>query len=341
MLELWERLTPVMARKGLTPSDKLVAVGLCRFIDRKGVCWPSIGALEDQTGLSERQVRRSLDELVRAGAIERRARYSEDGRQRSNLYRFLTPKDYSSREGVPDCPRNGFPPEGDALSETLPVCRGGGKIPSGGGCIPDGEEGDELSGRGVADCHPELDHKELDHKELRGKERENALLPAISGPGEPTAAVLMRLFAARCPGLPVPGKVTKRRKAAVRRVIRSSPERMALAWWEEVFDRVAGSEFLNGGGTRRWKACYDWLMEEEHLEKLLSGLYDDSSPKRPRGRKETLREYVDRMTKEAGLDGTDADATGDAPCGWGAPGEIPDPGPGVTPAGSPMDGPGP
>lgn len=311
-MTLWDRLLPVLRRKGLTSSDKLVALGLCRFADKKGFCWPSVQALSDLTGLSARQVRRGLDELVRAGAIARISRYTKDGRQRSNLYRFL-----SNGGRVTGCPQNRSPESEKGYSEKGTGCQGEGDSLSGGGCQDDRGEGDILSGTGVTTCHPELSHKELIQKEGEGlvQNLSSGTSKPCSGTGDgsgPTAAILMRLFASRCPGLAVPGKVTKRREETVRQAIRGSPERHSIGWWEEVFDRVARSGFLNGGGSRGWKADYDWIMRQENLEKLLAGLYDDNSSSRPKGGTETLEEYVARMVKEVGLDGTETDEAADA-----------------------------
>ena len=157
----------------------------------------------------------------------------------------------------------------------------------------------------MTNCQGELKDLdlELDQKELRGKSTPKR---ASSQPGL-GAATLMALFSARCPGLPRPGKITRKREAAVRRAIRGSPERTSLGWWQGLFDQIALSSFLNGGGSRGWKADWDWIMEEDHLEKIVDGRYQDGAPSRPKGGAEDLGDYVTRMMREVGLDDGSAD----------------------------------
>jgi len=44
----------------------------------------------------------------------------------------------------------------------------------------------------------------------------------------------------------------------------------------DLFERVAVSGFLCGGGGRGWKADYDWLTAPTNMQKVLEGKYDDN-----------------------------------------------------------------
>ena len=43
----------------------------------------------------------------------------------------------------------------------------------------------------------------------------------------------------------------------------------------DLFERVASSSFLCGGGDRGWKADYDWLITPDNMQKVLEGKYDN------------------------------------------------------------------
>jgi len=42
-----------------------------------------------------------------------------------------------------------------------------------------------------------------------------------------------------------------------------------------VFEKVAVSGFLCGGGDRGWKADFDWLIIPANMQKVLEGKYDN------------------------------------------------------------------
>ena len=60
--------------------------------DRSGPgrdCWPSIGTIAGDLGLSRSTVKRGLEELVRAGFVRREARWRENGSRSSDRYVVL------------------------------------------------------------------------------------------------------------------------------------------------------------------------------------------------------------------------------------------------------------
>lgn len=51
-----------------------------------GSCWPGIKRIAADLHLSRSTVKRALDDLERAGFLERQARHRENGSRTSNLY---------------------------------------------------------------------------------------------------------------------------------------------------------------------------------------------------------------------------------------------------------------
>ncbi|WP_311590802.1 helix-turn-helix domain-containing protein [Trueperella bernardiae] len=82
--------------QGLSAHALAVYVVLSAHAARDGSCWPSQGRIAEIVGLSRPTVRKALDELRAADAVEWISQTGEDGAQRSNLYRirmFDTPVD--------------------------------------------------------------------------------------------------------------------------------------------------------------------------------------------------------------------------------------------------------
>ena len=54
--------------------------------DAEGKCWPGIKRIAADLHLSRSTVKRALDDLERAGFVQRQERHRENGSQTSNLY---------------------------------------------------------------------------------------------------------------------------------------------------------------------------------------------------------------------------------------------------------------
>jgi hypothetical protein len=54
-----------------------------------------------------------------------------------------------------------------------------------------------------------------------------------------------------------------------------------LSGFFDLFDKVASSGFLCGGGNRGWKADYDWLTAPSNMQNVLEGKYDDNQSNTP------------------------------------------------------------
>ena len=58
----------------LKPMAKYVLIGLLRYADKQGRCWPSIPAIATDTGVNEKTVRRQIQELKQMGILRVRHR---------------------------------------------------------------------------------------------------------------------------------------------------------------------------------------------------------------------------------------------------------------------------
>jgi hypothetical protein len=56
---------------GLSPTNKLVLMGLADHADRDGICWPGIKLLCEETGYSKSTIYRALEELHAVGLISK------------------------------------------------------------------------------------------------------------------------------------------------------------------------------------------------------------------------------------------------------------------------------
>ena len=57
--------------------------------DKEGTCYPSIGTISKELTLSRNTVKRGIDDLIKAGFIQKETRLRENGGRSSNLYRLL------------------------------------------------------------------------------------------------------------------------------------------------------------------------------------------------------------------------------------------------------------
>ena len=57
--------------------------------NKDGICWPSIRTVARELHLSRATVYRALDDLCKAGLLEKSERWRENGGRTSNLYKIL------------------------------------------------------------------------------------------------------------------------------------------------------------------------------------------------------------------------------------------------------------
>ena len=67
---------------------KAVYIYLKDHASKEGTCWPGINTIASGVSLSRSTVKRALDDLVKAGLVEKSSRWRENGSLSSNLYRI-------------------------------------------------------------------------------------------------------------------------------------------------------------------------------------------------------------------------------------------------------------
>ena len=72
----------------LSHRAKAVYIYLKDHSNKEGPCWPGINTIAAGLNLSRSTVKRALDDLVRAGLVEKSSRWRENGSLSSNLYRI-------------------------------------------------------------------------------------------------------------------------------------------------------------------------------------------------------------------------------------------------------------
>ena len=70
----------------LSHRAKVVYIYLKDHANKEGTCWPGIKTIAAGVSLSRSTVKRALDDLVKAGLVEKSSRWRENGSLSSNLY---------------------------------------------------------------------------------------------------------------------------------------------------------------------------------------------------------------------------------------------------------------
>ena len=79
----------IYANTLLPPRAVSVYMYLKDRADSEGRCWPAIRTIALELGLSRSTVKRALDDLCRAGLLQKDPRWRENGSLSSNLYRLV------------------------------------------------------------------------------------------------------------------------------------------------------------------------------------------------------------------------------------------------------------
>ena len=72
----------------LSHRAKAVYIYLKDHANKQGTCWPGINTIATGLNLSRSTVKRALDDLVKAGLVEKSGRWRKNGSLTSNLYRI-------------------------------------------------------------------------------------------------------------------------------------------------------------------------------------------------------------------------------------------------------------
>ena len=78
----------IYADNELSHRARVVYIYLKDHSNKEGTCWPGINTIAAGLKLSRSTVKRALDDLARAGLMEKSRRWRENGSLSSNLYRL-------------------------------------------------------------------------------------------------------------------------------------------------------------------------------------------------------------------------------------------------------------
>lgn len=80
------KMIEAVYRASLTQRATLVVFYLINRANKDMVCFPGIKTIASDCNMSDRTVRRAIDDLTAVGFVKKEARYRENGGQSSNLY---------------------------------------------------------------------------------------------------------------------------------------------------------------------------------------------------------------------------------------------------------------
>jgi hypothetical protein len=112
--------------------------------------------------------------------------------------------------------------------------------------------------------------------DAEGKARTKAPCSLESSREEPPPEEVINLYNTYCTELPKVKSITEKRIRETRARCRAAKERESLAWWRKYFSFVNDKcSFLIGKNPRKWRANFDWLMEEANLVKVVEDTFAD------------------------------------------------------------------
>lgn len=99
-------IVPIKSLFDLHPYQQVIYMWLCHHANEQNQCWPSIGLLAKECGLSKRSVIRHLEILEKNGYIQKQIRHKKEKVYQSNIYTVFV-KDLDKKEvggSVPQSP---------------------------------------------------------------------------------------------------------------------------------------------------------------------------------------------------------------------------------------------
>ena len=72
----------------LSHRAKAVYIYLKDHVNKESTCWPGINTIAAGLNLSRSTVKRAVDDLVKAGLVEKSSRWRENGSLTSNLHQI-------------------------------------------------------------------------------------------------------------------------------------------------------------------------------------------------------------------------------------------------------------
>jgi hypothetical protein len=296
----------------LSTYDKLVYAILCGHANREGNARLYVATIAAEASCSTRQVRRALTKLESCHLLARRFRNIPGRGQTCNIYEVYGYDEYTpSREreqDVPD-PQEAEPQncnETASSALTSPQHQPVPPRPSGQAALPasqppadrQADEGIEQllknkkdrntippnppSGQGEEEAPPKPERKTYD-TENREELLQSQLQPQSPGqtgflqpkpaPEAELHETIRRLYNTILPELAPAERITAARENVLRQRIREDPVREKFDWWKWFFSRVRKFPWPMGNNESRWRASFDWLIEEKGMQKILEGSF--------------------------------------------------------------------
>ncbi len=223
--------------------------------DETGECFPSVERLAGQLNINERTVRRGVGQLVDAGWFAKEQR----GRGGTQYY-----ANYENRAGVSgkDGEKNRTE---SSVNADKAVQRNRIILPAEPKGEPHHEPQVSLPGVPPAEKPPDDDL---------------ALVPLSLDRSDEGEAVRLWNDLALRRGLPPVQKMTDARRRKLRARLKDCG---GLEGWRAALAKVEGIPGLLGANGRKWRADFDFLLQEKSFTKLMEGSYDHWGPQDGKG----------------------------------------------------------
>ena len=130
-------------------------------------------------------------------------------------------------------------------------------------------------------------HPSTPIKKLRSKEGVEGEAGGVATPPPPPPETLpheqiVALFNLVCTGLPRVRKLSEQRRQAIENTWNHLSEMLPgedpVKAFQQLFEKVKASTFLNGTNALQWRADFDWLMSGEKVQRVMEEMYDDVKP---------------------------------------------------------------
>ena len=126
------------------------------------------------------------------------------------------------------------------------------------------------------------DNKEFNNKELKEvaafkSNSETSYTNCIQKEYAPYQEI-MKMFNELCPSYQTLRKMSEGRKRSVKARLKD----YNLDGFNELFKLAEESDFLKGNNPRKWKATFDWFMNDNNMTKVLEGNYNNKKDQKKR-----------------------------------------------------------
>lgn len=109
---------------------------------------------------------------------------------------------------------------------------------------------------------------------------------------------ILELFKKTCVSLPVPKKLTDKRRSAIKKAQKDVEE---FGGWEKYFSEIESSDFLTNRCKNGWRADFDWILAEKNMVKIMEGNYRNKPCRNNysyRNEPESMKEKYEALARE-------------------------------------------